>query len=328
MTSGVQPGGSARRKIWLASYPRSGNTLLRTILYHCFGLPTTTIYGPGDLGRNAALERAVGHFDLANPLPEPAVGMPLLVKTHTRPWNAAPTIYVVRDGLPATVSLWEFLKGRIPFRAVVLGVSGFGTWSSHLAAWQPWARPDTLLLRYEDMTEKLPKVLEQLSRFLDWPIVSSDLPSRSVIAAVDGRWVREPSDWRAKVSWRDARLFQAVNGNMLSRLGYSPHGATEGASPGPHSASHRYQPQFALRWEKACWRLYVPIHRRLTRSARHAQRDPGRRPPAVARKLVARLTGTGDAAGHSPARRRAAPADTVSASSSTSGAGTGHESAR
>ena len=31
-------------KIWLASYPRSGNTLLRTILNHCFNLKSASFY--------------------------------------------------------------------------------------------------------------------------------------------------------------------------------------------------------------------------------------------------------------------------------------------
>jgi hypothetical protein len=29
---------------WLASYPRSGNTLLRTILKQCFGLSSQSVY--------------------------------------------------------------------------------------------------------------------------------------------------------------------------------------------------------------------------------------------------------------------------------------------
>jgi len=37
--------------IWLASYPRSGNTYLRTMLWHCFGLRSASIY-PNDLGGN------------------------------------------------------------------------------------------------------------------------------------------------------------------------------------------------------------------------------------------------------------------------------------
>ena len=43
---------------WLASYPRSGNTYLRTILFNCFGIKTASIY-PNDLGGNKTLENFV-----------------------------------------------------------------------------------------------------------------------------------------------------------------------------------------------------------------------------------------------------------------------------
>ena len=47
---------------WLASYPRSGNTFLRTILFNCFGIKTASIY-PKDLGGNKILENFVGHIE-------------------------------------------------------------------------------------------------------------------------------------------------------------------------------------------------------------------------------------------------------------------------
>lgn len=48
--------------IWLASYPRSGNTYLRTVLWHCFELRSASIY-PNDLGGNAGLEEYTGHIE-------------------------------------------------------------------------------------------------------------------------------------------------------------------------------------------------------------------------------------------------------------------------
>ena len=217
--------GVARPRIWLASFPRSGNTFLRAILHSCFALPSTSVYGPGDLGRNPGLERYAGHFNADCPPPELAPDMPLLVKTHRRPPDDGAAIYVVRDGRAATVSLWEFQGKRKPLRALVAGGTSFGTWGSHVAAWQPWARPDTLLLRYEDMVEDLPAVLVRLSRFLARPIVRHEVPGRGEVAAVDGRWVREWSDWRGKIGHKDMRLFHAMNGEVLTSLGYVPDGA-------------------------------------------------------------------------------------------------------
>ena len=151
--------------------------------------------------------------------------MPLLVKTHRRPPDDGAAIYVVRDGRAATVSRWGFQGKRKPLRAFVAGDTSFGTWGSHVAAWQPWARPDTLLLRYENMVEDLPAVLVRLSRFLARPIVRHEVHGRADIAAIDGRWVRERSDWRGKVGHKDMRLFHAMNGEVLTSLGYVPDGA-------------------------------------------------------------------------------------------------------
>ena len=52
------------KPIWLTSYPRSGNTLVRTILYQCFNLKTGSVYS-NDLGGNINLENYVGHIEQA-----------------------------------------------------------------------------------------------------------------------------------------------------------------------------------------------------------------------------------------------------------------------
>jgi hypothetical protein len=69
------------KPIFLASYPRSGNTYLRTILNHCFDLKSASIY-PNDLGGNATLEKFVGHIEhIQNgKIPtEPFLNKPLLI---------------------------------------------------------------------------------------------------------------------------------------------------------------------------------------------------------------------------------------------------------
>jgi hypothetical protein len=68
--------------IWLASYPRSGNTFLRTILWHSFGLRSAIIY-PNEHGNNKKLENYVGHIEHGVNLQKrfQQNGLPL-VKTH------------------------------------------------------------------------------------------------------------------------------------------------------------------------------------------------------------------------------------------------------
>ena len=206
--------------VWLASYPRSGNTFLRTILWHCFGQKSASVY-PNDLGGNIRLEEYVGHIEKGKnvPLQFPENNIPL-VKTHELARDENPAIYVIRDGRAACVSLWKFYNGSLPLKAVIEGQHRFGTWSSHVQSWNPWDRPDTLLLEYEQMKDNLPAVLNEISDFLKRDIISQSIPDRNTIAGVDGRWVKKKKGWRAELSGDLLRNFNQVNKHTLIKAGY------------------------------------------------------------------------------------------------------------
>ena len=207
--------------VWLASYPRSGNTLLRTILWQCFGLQSASVYR-NDLGGNKTLEAYVGHLEQGanNAVNFPANSIPL-IKTHGLPQAATPAIYVVRDGRAACVSLWHFYNGDLSLQDIIEGRHRFGKWCDHIEAWHPWNRPDTLLLKYEDLNHQLPHVLEQISQFLQRDIIHTTIPDRAAIAQDDGRWVRNESHWQTALSDESLQQFNQINGAMMHRLGYS-----------------------------------------------------------------------------------------------------------
>lgn len=213
--------------IWLASYPRSGNTLLRTVLWHCFGLRSASPY-PEDLGGNKDLANYIGHLDISELEfvgPEQQIRFPgnamVLFKTHQLSSDDNPAIYVVRDGRAACVSLYRFYREQITLEAIIAGQHGFGTWANHVAAWKPWERPNTLLIRYEEMTSNLPYVLERISVFLKRGIVTNQIPDRDTLANLEGRWVRGKSDWRSSMSDSQLEMFDRINGHMLRQLEYS-----------------------------------------------------------------------------------------------------------
>lgn len=207
--------------VWIASYPRSGNTFLRTILWHCFGLRSASIYR-SDLGGNEALEEYVGHIEHGPGAREQLRqnGM-ALIKTHEHPKDANPAIYIVRDGRAACVSLWHFGGQTIPLEAVIEGRHRFGTWADHVRAWNPKYRPNTLLLAYEGLRHDLPDSLGRIGRFLQRPLVRERPPDRDVIAASDGRWVRKESRWQAELAGRDLARFNELNADVLQEYGYA-----------------------------------------------------------------------------------------------------------
>jgi hypothetical protein len=220
-TAAPQPFESPPPFVWLASFPRSGNTLLRTILWNCFALRSASVY-PNDLGQNHSLEETVGHIEHdAGKISFPPNQKTCLVKTHEHKQDAQPAIYVVRDGRTAIVSLWEFYDRRIPLKTLIEGTHQFGKWQDHLQAWDYSRRPKTLFLRYEDLLLNLEQTLKLLSDFLQHQILSHDLPARESIANQDGRWVRsgvEQADTR--LSGDLLELFNNLHAEGLKRAGY------------------------------------------------------------------------------------------------------------
>jgi len=206
---------------WLTSFPRSGNTMLRTILFHCFGMRSASFYA-NDLANNKSLEEYVGHIEhnADGKIYFPANSMPL-IKTHEKPADDRPAIYVIRDGRKACVSMYHFYKQEISLEALIAGNTRFGTWAAHLEAWRPWNRPDTLLLKYEDMVSDLPGSLQAISLFLDREIIADHIPEREHIAGVGGMHVRKKNAER-QFPEKYLELFNQVNGKMMEKMGYYP----------------------------------------------------------------------------------------------------------
>ncbi|MFC1772584.1 sulfotransferase domain-containing protein [Pseudomonadota bacterium] len=206
--------------VWLASYPRSGNTLLRTILWQCFSLRSTSIYS-NDLGGNRRLEEYVGHIEKgADRQFQFTENELLLVKTHEHAKDNNPAIYIIRDGRAACVSLWEFHNKSHPLEVVIDGRHMYGTWANHVKSWNPWERPNTLLLEYEDLLNNLPETLDRISKFLKRSIISGSVPDRNTIASIDGQWVRTKNNWRSELSGDLLKRFNQINKDILEKAGY------------------------------------------------------------------------------------------------------------
>lgn len=206
--------------VWLASYPRSGNTFLRAILWQCFGLRSASIY-KNDLHGNRKLEEYVTHVgrwpDKQKQFSENDIP---LVKTHAYAKDNNPAIYIIRDGRASCVSMWKFYNGSLSLETIIEGQHCFGTWSSHVRSWNPWDRPNTLLLEYENMTNNLPAVLYNISDFLKRGIVNESVSDRNNIARADGLWVTEKSDWRSALTGELLNSFNQINEGVLRKAGY------------------------------------------------------------------------------------------------------------
>lgn len=222
-----------RMLVWLASYPRSGNTFVRVILNSVFGVKTTSLYGQGDMrvfSAQPGVMEAVGHFQ------SEVQGAELIaaaqrsdriyfVKTHEAPPTADPTIYIVRDGRSAIASYHHYLneveKLDVSREAVIEGKVYAGSWSDHFATWNPLERSQTLLLRYEEITRDTDGLIRQLAEFSGTAPRSAQPPSFEDLHALHPNFFRAGSDG-ANIAEMAPHLprFLELHGPLMRRLGY------------------------------------------------------------------------------------------------------------
>jgi len=185
--------------VWLASYPRSGNTFIRLLLHHYFNVATLDRYipkieplGPRDKNHIAEL---VGYRPIDSLEDLDAETEPAFVKTHELPDDDRPAIYVIRDGRDAITSYAHFvltLEENCPkdeyeerFRKtighLVTDTERFGGWGAHVRAWTERQAP-TAIVHYTQLQrrpyETLRLALSQLS--LDTRIKTAGLRRRPV----------------------------------------------------------------------------------------------------------------------------------------------------
>ena len=218
--------------VWLASYPRSGNTFVRMLLREYFGLETYSVYNDElDIGDSQVLSNTVGHrsyeggwdafYKTASSSEEITP-----IKTHDAPTDDAKAIFIVRDPAAVMVSLFYYLQnfGRFEFSMedVILGATAFGPWSRHLAAWSPSQRPNTLFLKYEEITAAPEVAVDQIATFLGLEKSDGALPAFSELQKAHPKFFRTGSDARNKSELSDGQraLLQFMCGSEMSSLGY------------------------------------------------------------------------------------------------------------
>jgi len=167
---------SGRKRAYLVSYPRSGNTLTRRYFAILQGRPQSSAY-PGDVVNSSgtALTGSLNHVEI--------------IKTHQMPTEAGAMIYLVRDGRNATLSFlyMAFLFGGHRFSALSEVYDGIrhldeteGCWADHVAqAFEQSKTRQTLFVRYEDLIGMPEETLARITRFL-----GADVPAEILAECV------------------------------------------------------------------------------------------------------------------------------------------------
>jgi hypothetical protein len=231
--------------VWLASFPRSGNTLLRFALRSLYGVASSTTYAREAQGRvsrylanpDSARETvgwlhgsaAIGRDD------EPSVDV-TFTKTHelVHAGDPDPAIYIVRDGRDVYVSYahfamqldraaYEGMSHANVVEALIVSRDHFGGWSTHVDQWTQRHGP-TAIVRYEDLVvdagAACVRACEEVGVGL--PPLSGRVPGGDELKAIDPLIFRKGTvgAWREEMPTELEALFWSVHGETMSRMGY------------------------------------------------------------------------------------------------------------
>lgn len=234
--------------VWLASYPRSGNTFFRMLLYHSYGISTYSVTND-PLFQEIGADKIVGHELLPASLEELAIDKEVyFIKTHEFPMDGSPAIYVVRDGRDVLVSYARYIlsfrrkTGRFYKLRKLLGIENFrrtlkhlivtgdqfcGRWNDHVLSWTH-GREDgiTFSIRYEDLIRDpdlwVKRALETFKIRSEYARKGKP-PSFEILHAKWPMFFRKGKSgaWREEMPNDLHELFWKIHGDAMSAFGYS-----------------------------------------------------------------------------------------------------------
>jgi hypothetical protein len=234
--------------VWVASYPRSGNTFLTITLRDAFAVAERGTVFEESLGL-ARLEslrpapyrlppelRGLGNDELLEALRERPE--PFFIKTHRVRDAAEPSraIHVVRDGRDALVSYAHFVvehehdprfEGRSLTERLRMLIAEdhnlFGHWSRSVEAWRERSAP-TALVRFEELIENPAGTVRSACGRIGIELTQTERESQpfAKLHARDPRMFRrgEIGAWRSEMPAAVEERFWQLHGPQMEALGY------------------------------------------------------------------------------------------------------------
>ena len=216
--------------IWLASYPRSGNTFLRIVLNKCFNIKTYSVYGDKfDIASHKKTSDVVGHKQLPENFEIETARKSkklYLIKTHGYIQTEDKVIYLVRDGRESIASYLQYEKNfherEKSVKDIIIGNVGFSSWADHIATWNPLCRKNTLLIKFENLIDDPVKHIDDISQFLDIKPISDDIPTFKQLNSINPKFFRSGKNdsWASLFSIDDIILFWLRSYNQMKDMGY------------------------------------------------------------------------------------------------------------
>jgi hypothetical protein len=218
--------------IWIASYPRSGNSLYRELLWQLCGIQSYSRHNDPEVRRDK-MQDAIGHID-ADLTPEV---IDLLeqseethfIKTHHLEERNGNSIYIVRDGRDVMVSFAHFKKNIEeaiePLDEILLRLCQSDSWQRNVFHWLEHGPKlgEFIRLKFEDM------LIDPIGTFL-WSLdqVGISAPIKGTPMTFDElheKWpkffqVGKVGRWRDEMPQNVQDVFLEHNHKAMELLGY------------------------------------------------------------------------------------------------------------
>ena len=189
--------------VWLASFPRSGNTFLRIVLSRLYGVSSSVIYDLDGVAERLGPE-LIGAIDRPATLDAMRAAAEVhLIKTH-RPRDQDVhdndgAICLVRDGRDALVS-WARQTSEKPDRvfrteleSAIAGTRGTRGWGTNVLSWLDPPAPHRVQVRYDDLVRDPTGTATHIVTALDLPWrrrADATVPSFAELHATDPAFFR------------------------------------------------------------------------------------------------------------------------------------------
>ena len=223
--------------LWLASYPRSGNTFLRMILKQAFDLDTHSVH-KGDqssIGREPQIGELIGHKALRAETDFDDLrdsGNLSAIKTH-HTWQTFSTnyhpadkiIYILRDGRESTLSYFHYLRKYTSFRGelgeIILDRATFRSWATNVQSWLDVDVP-RLIIKYENLVKDVHNHIDILQDYIGIEKKAYHIPTFDELQSIDRRFFRSGKNdsWKEAYSTEELDLFWIFSADTMFAAGY------------------------------------------------------------------------------------------------------------
>ncbi|MES0489115.1 MAG: sulfotransferase domain-containing protein, partial [Leptospirales bacterium] len=220
--------------IWLASYPRSGNTFLRTILKSAFGQKTYSIYNDRqDISVDKTIRNITGHHELSVDFDfEKARKSKRIyfIKTHElfgKENEHDKVIYLIRDGREATVSYYHYLKNfsqnRYTLLEIINGHTFAGSWGNHFFSWRQCPPESILFLSFEKITKFPQKSIQLICDFTGLKPSAEPTYNFNDLQKINSQFFRSGKldSYKNELSQYEQKYFWMVNGQAIREAKYT-----------------------------------------------------------------------------------------------------------